>query len=163
MNFCLIFFRIATHRAISLRSSLPLRRCAVHLKQPNSPFKSHILAKQMIFCYFSLMKELVLQIKMERSKFRILTLIADIVILTIAFLAMVWIKPASLRSYLPSHAPFFGILALIWIMVSLLNGKLHRGKVVNYTTLFNLYELFYCTLRDFNQETAQKVFYQFVV
>ena len=74
---------------------------------------------------------------MERSKFRILTLIADIVILTIAFLAMVWIKPASLRSYLPSHAPFFGILALIWIMVSLLNGKLHRGKVVNYTTLFN--------------------------
>lgn len=74
---------------------------------------------------------------MERSKFRVLTLIADIVILTIAFLAMVWSKPASLRSYLPSHAPFFAGLALVWILVSLLNGKLHRGKVVNYTTLFN--------------------------
>jgi len=74
---------------------------------------------------------------MERSKFRILTLAADIVILTIAFLVMVWIKPASLRSYLPSHAPFFAGLAMIWILVSLLNGKLHRGKVVNYSTLFN--------------------------
>jgi lipopolysaccharide/colanic/teichoic acid biosynthesis glycosyltransferase len=74
---------------------------------------------------------------MERSKFRVLTLIADIVILTIAFLVMVWSKPASLRSYLPSHAPFFAGLALIWIFVSLLNGKLHRGKVINYSTLFN--------------------------
>lgn len=74
---------------------------------------------------------------MERSKFRILTLVADIVILTIAFLVMVWIKPASLRSYLPSHAPFFAGLAMIWIVVSLLNGKLHRGKVINYSTLFN--------------------------
>ena len=74
---------------------------------------------------------------MERSKFRILTLIADIVILTIAFLIMVWTKPASLRSYLPSHAPFFVGLALIWIIVSFLNGKVHRGKVINYSTLFN--------------------------
>jgi lipopolysaccharide/colanic/teichoic acid biosynthesis glycosyltransferase len=74
---------------------------------------------------------------MEKSKFKILTLIADIVILTIAFLIMVWTKPASLRSYLPSHTPFFAGLALIWIIVSFLNGKVHRGKVVNYTTLFN--------------------------
>jgi lipopolysaccharide/colanic/teichoic acid biosynthesis glycosyltransferase len=74
---------------------------------------------------------------MERSKFKVLTLIADIVILAIAFLFMVWTKPASLRSYLPSHAPFFAGLALIWIMVSLLNGKLHRGKVINFSTLFN--------------------------
>jgi lipopolysaccharide/colanic/teichoic acid biosynthesis glycosyltransferase len=74
---------------------------------------------------------------MERSRFRILTLIADIVILTIAFLVMVWSKPASLRLYLPSHAPFFAGLALIWIIVSLLNGKLHRGKIINYSTLFN--------------------------
>lgn len=74
---------------------------------------------------------------MERSKFRILTLIADIIILAAAFLVMVWSKPASLRSYLPSHAPFFAGLALIWIFVSLLNGKLHRGKVINYSTLFN--------------------------
>jgi lipopolysaccharide/colanic/teichoic acid biosynthesis glycosyltransferase len=74
---------------------------------------------------------------MERSKFRILTFIADIVILTISFLIMVWTKPASLRSYLPSHAPFFTVLLFVWILVSLLNGKLHRGKVINYSTLFN--------------------------
>jgi lipopolysaccharide/colanic/teichoic acid biosynthesis glycosyltransferase len=74
---------------------------------------------------------------MERSKFKVLTLIADIVILTIAFLFMVWTKPASLRSYLPSHAPFFAGLALIWILVSLLNGKMHKGQVINFSTLFS--------------------------
>ncbi len=74
---------------------------------------------------------------MERGKFKIMTLIADILILTLSFLIMVGNKPASLRSYLPSHAPFFAGLAIIWIIVSLLNGKLHRGKVVNYSTLFN--------------------------
>jgi hypothetical protein len=73
---------------------------------------------------------------MEKRKFRSITLIADIVILTISFLAMIWTKPASLRSYLPSHTPFFLGLALIWIIVSLLNGKMHRGKIINFTTLF---------------------------
>ncbi len=74
---------------------------------------------------------------MEKSKFRILTLIADIVILAISFLIMVWTKPASLKSYLPTHITFFVGLALIWIIVSLLNGKLHRGKIINFTVLFN--------------------------
>lgn len=73
---------------------------------------------------------------MVKRKFRTITLLADIVILTISFLAMVWTKPASLRSYLPSHAPFFAGLALMWIIVSLLNGKMHRGKIINFTTLF---------------------------
>ena len=49
---------------------------------------------------------------------------------------MVWTKPASLRLYIPSHAPFFAGLALIWIIVSLVNGKMHRGKIINFTTLF---------------------------
>jgi hypothetical protein len=73
---------------------------------------------------------------MEKRKFRTITLIADIVILTISFLAMVWTKPASLKSYLPSHTPFFLGLALMWIVVSLVNGKMHRGKIINFTTLF---------------------------
>jgi hypothetical protein len=73
---------------------------------------------------------------MERRKFRTITLLADIVILTISFLAMVWTKPASLRLYIPSHAPFFAGLALIWIIVSLLNGKMHRGKIINLTSLY---------------------------
>lgn len=73
---------------------------------------------------------------MEKRKFRTTTLIADIVILTLSFLAMVWTKPASLKSYLPSHTPFFLALALMWIVVSLVNGKMHRGKIINFTTLF---------------------------
>src|SRR5664280_3891117 len=73
---------------------------------------------------------------MEKRKFRTITLLADIVILTISFLAMVWTKPASLRLYLPSHTPFFLGLALIWIIVSLVNGKMNRGKIINFTTLF---------------------------
>ena len=73
---------------------------------------------------------------MERRKFRTITLLADIVILALSFLAMVWTKPASLRLYLPSHTPFFLGLALMWIIVSLINGKMHRGKIINFTTLF---------------------------
>jgi hypothetical protein len=74
---------------------------------------------------------------MEKRKFRTITLLADIVILGISFLALVWTKPASLRLYLPSHTPFFLGLALMWIIVSLLNGKMHRGKITNFTTLFS--------------------------
>ena len=73
---------------------------------------------------------------MEKRNFRIITLFTDIVILAISFLAMVWTKPASLRLYLPSHTPFFLGLALMWIIVSLINGKMHRGKIINFTTLF---------------------------
>jgi lipopolysaccharide/colanic/teichoic acid biosynthesis glycosyltransferase len=73
---------------------------------------------------------------MEKRKFKTITLLADIVILTISFLLMVWTKPASLRLYLPTHAPFFLGLALIWIIVSLVNGKMHRGKIINFSTLF---------------------------
>ena len=73
---------------------------------------------------------------METRKFRAITLIADIIFLTVSFLIMVWSKPASLRVYLPSHTPFFLALALMWIIVSLMNGKMHRGKIINFTTLF---------------------------
>ncbi len=74
---------------------------------------------------------------MEKRKFRTITLIADIVILAISFLAMIWTKPASLKSYLPSHSLFFASLAVIWIIISLINGKMHRGKIVNFSSLFN--------------------------
>jgi lipopolysaccharide/colanic/teichoic acid biosynthesis glycosyltransferase len=72
---------------------------------------------------------------MEIRKFRIITVIADIAILAASFLILVWIKPASLRSVLPSHTPFFLSLAFMWIIVSLANGKMHRGKIVNYYSL----------------------------
>lgn len=53
-----------------------------------------------------------------------------------SFLVMVWTKPASLKFYLPSHSLFFVILVIIWIIVSLLNGKMHRGKIINIPALF---------------------------
>lgn len=73
---------------------------------------------------------------MEKRKFRSITLLTDIIILTLSFLVMVWTKPASIRLYLPTHLPFFLSLALIWIIVSLINGKMHRGKILNLSSLF---------------------------
>ncbi|HRR94512.1 MAG TPA: sugar transferase, partial [Bacteroidales bacterium] len=73
---------------------------------------------------------------MERKRFRIITTFADIIILIISFLAVVWTKPTSFRGYIPSHAFFFASLAFIWIIVSFLNGKMHRGKIINFQTLF---------------------------
>jgi hypothetical protein len=73
---------------------------------------------------------------MEKRKFRIITLITDIVILTVSFFAVIWTKPGSLKGYLPSHITFFIALAAVWIIISLANGKMHRGKIINFTTLF---------------------------
>ena len=73
---------------------------------------------------------------MEKRKFRTITFLADIVILTISFLAMAATKNAGLKAYVPSHTPFFVILVMTWIIVSLINGKMHRGKIINFTTLF---------------------------
>lgn len=98
---------------------------------------------------------------MKVRKFRIITVLADIGILSAAFLIMVWYKPASLRSVLPSHIPFFISLALMWLVVSLLNGKMHRGKIINYSSLFtrvltsniiavSITALFMYTIRDYD-------------
>ncbi len=73
---------------------------------------------------------------MEKRKFRSITLLADIIILAISFLTIAATKPSGLKSYVPSHIPFFAGLALVWIIVSLVNGKMHRGKIINFTKLF---------------------------
>ncbi|MBW6502195.1 MAG: sugar transferase [Bacteroidales bacterium] len=72
---------------------------------------------------------------MKVARFRAITLAADVVLLTISFLIMAWIKPSGLKSYVPSHSLFFIILVVIWIIVSLINGKMHRGKIINFTSL----------------------------
>lgn len=72
---------------------------------------------------------------MQRRRFKIITLTSDIFILAISFLIMGLLKPAGLRSYIPSHSLFFGILVIIWLLVSLINGKMHRGKIINYSSL----------------------------
>jgi lipopolysaccharide/colanic/teichoic acid biosynthesis glycosyltransferase len=74
---------------------------------------------------------------MEVRRFRAVTLFVDIVVLAISFLIVISTKPAGLKGYLPSHSIFFGGLALIWIVVSLLNGKMHQGRIINYSALFN--------------------------
>lgn len=74
---------------------------------------------------------------MEKRKFRTITLLADIFILAVSFVAVVLTKPARLSAYLPTHTPFFIGLMLIWIFVSMLNGKMHRGKIINFSTLFS--------------------------
>ncbi len=74
---------------------------------------------------------------MEKRKFRTITVIADITILAVSFLVMAATKPAGLKAYVPSHVPFFAGLLLIWLLVSLINGKMHRGKIINFTTLFS--------------------------
>ena len=74
---------------------------------------------------------------MEIRRFRAITLLSDIVILTISFLIVISTKPSGLKGYLPSHSIFFLVLVLIWLIVSLLNGKMHRGRVINYTSLFS--------------------------
>lgn len=74
---------------------------------------------------------------MEVRKFRVITVLADIIILAVSFIIMVWYKPASLRSVLPSHYPFFLALAVMWLLVSLVNGKMHRGKIINFSSLFS--------------------------
>ena len=72
---------------------------------------------------------------MKRRSYQAITLLADLIILAASFLIMVWIKPASRTHYLPTHLDYFLILAGVWVIVSLLFGKLHRGKVINIKTL----------------------------
>jgi lipopolysaccharide/colanic/teichoic acid biosynthesis glycosyltransferase len=73
---------------------------------------------------------------METRRFRAITFLADIVILAISFLVVASTKPAGFKGYLPSHSVFFISLVVIWLAVSLINGKMHRGKVVNFSSLF---------------------------
>ena len=72
---------------------------------------------------------------MNRSRFRVYTITADIVILTVSYVLMTMLKPSGVRHYIPSHLTFFLILALLWIIVSVASGKIGRGKIVNLRTL----------------------------
>lgn len=72
---------------------------------------------------------------MNRSRFRVYTITADIVILTLSYVLMTMLKPSGVKHYIPSHLPFFVILALLWIIVSVASGKIGRGKIVNLRTL----------------------------
>ncbi|MCK5050760.1 MAG: sugar transferase [Candidatus Cloacimonetes bacterium] len=70
---------------------------------------------------------------MKRSKLTFL--IFDILFITIAFLYMIYLKPASLRIYLPQYIkPFIGF-AVVWLIASLLGDKYNISK---FNKLINL-------------------------
>jgi len=73
---------------------------------------------------------------MDRVKFRVITLGADILILTLSFIFMSMLKPAGLKTYMLSHITFFLVLALLWIVVSVVSGKIGRGRIINLRTLY---------------------------
>lgn len=73
---------------------------------------------------------------MNSRRFRIYSTSVDILILALSFILMTWLKPAGMKEYVSSHAPFFILLALLWVIVSLLNGKIGRGNIINLRTLF---------------------------
>ena len=74
---------------------------------------------------------------MNRGKFRVITLSADILILALSFVLMSMLKPAGLKAYMMSHITFFVILAFVWLVVSVVSGKIGRGRIVNLRTLFS--------------------------
>jgi lipopolysaccharide/colanic/teichoic acid biosynthesis glycosyltransferase len=74
---------------------------------------------------------------MNRGKFRVITLTADILILALSYIFMSMLKPAGLKAYMLSHITFFVVLAFLWIVVSVAGGKIGRGRIVNLRTLFS--------------------------
>ncbi len=72
---------------------------------------------------------------MNKGRFRVYTLSADILILALSYVFMTMLKPAGIREYIPSHITFFFLLAFLWIIVSVISGKIGRGHIVNLRTL----------------------------
>jgi lipopolysaccharide/colanic/teichoic acid biosynthesis glycosyltransferase len=73
--------------------------------------------------------------KMTKHKVRIYNILGDLVILAVSFLLMTIMKPAGMRVYISSHYPFFILLAFFWVIISLLNGKIEPGRIINMRTL----------------------------
>lgn len=72
---------------------------------------------------------------MNKGRFRVYTLSVDIVILAISYVFMTMLKPAGMKAYIPSHITFFILLVLLWIIVSVISGKIGRGLIINLRSL----------------------------
>jgi len=66
-------------------------------------------------------KKSISQKQMKKSK--ILFLFLDILFISIAFFFFIWLKPASLRFYLPRYIKPFSGFAFLWLVVSLFGNK----------------------------------------
>jgi len=61
---------------------------------------------------------------------------ADTVFLFLSFIIMAWYKQSHLATYIDSHKNYFIILAAIWLIVSVINGKIPGKDAVNFKTYF---------------------------
>jgi lipopolysaccharide/colanic/teichoic acid biosynthesis glycosyltransferase len=61
---------------------------------------------------------------------KIFLALIDLLIIFLAFLFFAWIKPATVRVYLPTYFPPFLFFAMVWILVSIIIAKydLHKAK-----------------------------------
>jgi len=58
-----------------------------------------------------------------------LFVVADVSLVTLSFLLLIWIKPASLRVYLPHYFDAFLLLLIVWLTVSIPTKKISaKGK-----------------------------------
>mgnify|MGYP000859690741 CR=1 FL=1 len=74
---------------------------------------------------------------MDRKKAGyLLFYITDLVLLFVAFVLMAWYKQSSVRTYIASHLLYFLVLASIWLLTSLINGKAPGRETKNYTSYF---------------------------
>ena len=65
------------------------------------------------------------------NKQSILFFLADILLIILSFFFFIWIKPASLRIYLPEYYPLFVELLISWIPISITSGKYAFKKKVS--------------------------------
>ena len=65
---------------------------------------------------------------MKKNRFLLSILIADIFIVSISFFLLVWVKPASLRYYLPNYIDLFVPFLAFWVFISFIFKKYHSIK-----------------------------------
>lgn len=65
---------------------------------------------------------------MEKSKSSIIALVIDLLIITFSFFFVIWLKPATIRFYLPNYIkPFIGF-SFTWLLLSLIGHKYRIAK-----------------------------------
>ena len=74
---------------------------------------------------------------MVSPKYKSIAIITDAIILTASFIITLWVKHTGIKSYIPLHLPLYFGLVVVWILVSLFNGKLLRNKVTDFNSLFS--------------------------
>jgi lipopolysaccharide/colanic/teichoic acid biosynthesis glycosyltransferase len=68
---------------------------------------------------------------------KVLISVADLIILALSYIAVLLTKYGDLRLSLQTYAPFFIIISLVWITVSLMRDKINSVKIINFAALLN--------------------------